>query len=630
MRKIGLLLAMIVFLFSTFSWAEEKGGSKDGVARKICRVKLVSEVEPDMTSIDTILKAIIKPGMNDEQKCVAVMRFVTSHIFWGPSSAGRDFGVHDPIALLNCYVATICQQDAAVLCPALWTALGYDVRYWQLGGHVTSEVYYGGKWRNLDSTFNRIYRNSDGSVASVKEKNRMYKPEKSKVPPWDEFEIGHRMDINLRKGESLTRYWAPLSKDKDYWRPTSRGKAPRSNPEKRRSLGKKVKKKPYRIGSLSRAYANGVWLFEPDFSDADWKDIVYRQENIVAPKSKDGFLKPAPGKTGTLVLRVFTPYIITGGWLEAEFTRKGADSAAVSISNNNGCTWKEAWKGAQEGAEKIKLPLRKYKFAGGRFWYLVKIEMKGGSVGVKNIKLQTIVQVNPLSLPALKNGENIISFDIGEQTERVTFYPDTTEPEYREQIIEEKNIGYSRELGHEKWVRGLCVKKPLKEAYVIAKVTAPGDVKYANFGGWLSKKGVKLFYSFDGKNWKEKKPSYKYTYLKSESPNALIAYYENVSPLPPKTRTMYFKYTFWKEEPTELCQLWVGRSLRADLDYVPKGLGKFHGAKVTYCWVEETGGKQEEKQRSVAIKSVPRKFKVNVGGKEKPLMKWVKIEFGAK
>ena len=628
LKLIGLLTVVALFFFLSPVYAQDNAGAKGKPARKICRVKLVSEVEPEMTSIDAILKSIIKPGMNDEQKTVAVMKFVNSHIYWAPSDCGVDHGARDPIVLLNSYCATICQQDAAVLCPAFWTALGYDARFWQLKGHTTSEVFYGGKWRNMDATFNRVYRNSDGSVASVKEKNRMYKPGISKITPWDEFEVGHRLDINLRKGESLTRHWGPVSKDKNYWRPASHGKMPTDRGDRRRALKSKLAKKPYRTDSRGTGYANGIWLFEPDLSDPDWKDLVCEEKNITAPKSKDGYTKPSAGKTGTLVFRVHTPYIITGGSFEADLARKGSDAVSIFVSTSNGMKWKEVWKGSKDGTETAKIPVR--DFAGGKFSYLVKIEMKGAAAGVKNIKCKTIVQVNPLSLPALKLGENTVNFDLGKQLERITFYPNVKKPEYRDEIIKEENIGTAREQMLPKWVTGLCVIKPKKEGYIISKVTAPAEITSANWGGWLDKKGTKLYYSFDGKDWKEKKPSFKYTVKKDETKNHKIAFYEAVPSIPKTARTVYFKYSFWRKEPKELSQLWVGWSLRADLEYVPKGLGGFPGAKVTYCWFEETDGKQEEKKRTEAIKSVPHKFKVNVGGKEKPLMKWVKMEYGSK
>ena len=185
-RWTGLLLPVALALPFASLWTGRAEGAAPGAghARRICRARLVSELEPEMTTVDSILEKIVRRGMSDEEKCTAVMKYVNGHVFWGPSDRGTDHGIGDPIVLLNCYTATICQQDAAVLTAALWSALGYDVRYWQLGGHTTGEVLYGGKWRNFDATFDRILRNRDGSVAGVKERpHRMYKPEKSRVSP---------------------------------------------------------------------------------------------------------------------------------------------------------------------------------------------------------------------------------------------------------------------------------------------------------------------------------------------------------------------------------------------------------------------------------------------------------------
>lgn len=194
----------------------------------LCRVKLVGEAEPDTTSVTSILKDITQPDMTDEKKCIAVYQFVHRHRFWAPSSAPVENGrsVADPVLQTNCFGALICQQDAAIT-GAFWAGLGFDVRYWQLKGHTTGEVFYGGKWRNFDATLGRYRRDKNREVGGVSlTQGKMYKPGISRIVSYDDYEIGHRMDLTLRRGETFTRYWYPLSMTPDYWRPGSNGKMP--------------------------------------------------------------------------------------------------------------------------------------------------------------------------------------------------------------------------------------------------------------------------------------------------------------------------------------------------------------------------------------------------------------------
>jgi len=564
--------------------------------------------------------------MDDEQACLAVMKFVNEHRFWAPSLRGCDPGISDPIVLLNCFTPTICQQDAAVLCAALWSALGYPTRFWQLGGHTTSEVYYGGRWRNLDATFPEVARGEDGSITGVVEGNRRYKPGVSYVPPWDDYEIGHRMDISLRRGESFTRYWEPLSREPDYWRPTAYGRRPHDKGQERRSLREIMGKKPYRFETKGCGYANGRWMFKPDFRDPRWRDLVEQAENVAAPANGDGYVHPAShDQPATLVFRVYTPYIITGGWLAAETVRQADDEVSVMVSTDNGAKWTQVWQMAKAGQEQAKIPLR--PSAAGKFGYLLRIVMRGRGVGVRNIGIETVVQVNPLSLPALRLGPNTIRVDIAEQTERVTFRPDIDSREYRSEIVEEQNLITAREQLQPDWVRGLCVKRPGRPAHLIARLAAPGEIRSVHWGGRLRAGAARLFYSFDGKDWREQTASPKYAPSRKDAPKQFVAVYQAIPTVPENQRSVYLKYQFQRPEPNEMSDLWVATALRADVDYVPKGLGALPPVKVTYCWAETKDGRKQEKEVARTIDSVPAAFEVNVDGAEKPIMKWMRMEY---
>ena len=602
----------------------------------LCRLKLVSEAEPDMTSVESILKDITRPDMTDELKCIAVYQFVHQHRFWYPSAAAMQNGraVSDPVLQANCYATLICQQDAAIT-GALWAGLGYDVRYWQLKGHTTGEVYYGGRWRNFDATLGRYRRDKDGEIGDVSlTQGSMYKPGVSYIPPYDDYEVGHRMDLSLRRGETFTRYWYPLSKENDYFRPGgSAGRFPDDKKGQRRDLASIMRKKPYRIDAKGAGYCNGLWEFKPDLSDDRWREGFESTENVAVAGGKCLSTKAA-GTPAELVWRMRTPYIITGAWVEGEFTTDGAaDAVKLSVSTNNGATWQET-DAVKAGRQ--KLVLREH--VADKFSYLLKLVMKGapGAVGVRDLSCTTVVQTNPLSLPALQAGPNKIRLSLGEQVETMTIYPDLETSDYRAQVLEESNIVTAREQLQEKWLRGLCAGVGGRDSTLVYKVTAPGDIRQVRWGGRFraSKDDLnEMHYSTDGKTWKPQPMSNRWTFPTSETPNLYIAYNETTKDLPEGTRTVFLKYRFKRPVPKkDPAELHIANAIRIDVDYVPKAKTGTAPVEVTYCWAEGDEKNPVEKTHTELArpdKSGPHTYTLTVAGEEKPLMKWVRLRVAA-
>ncbi|OGF48294.1 MAG: hypothetical protein A2452_12285 [Candidatus Firestonebacteria bacterium RIFOXYC2_FULL_39_67] len=623
MSKYEGLGVFFVFIF-VILLLKGIGHAQDFVkpVNKICNINLVSDVEPDMTSLDSIIKDITKPGMTDEQKCLEAMKFVNEHRFWAPSlrtpGYGLDEGGTDLILLMNSTIPTICQQDAA-LCSILWMCMGYDVRYWQLKGHTTSEVKWGDKWRNLDATFPEVAKGSDGSIVGVIEGNKRYKPNISYIEKYDDFIVGHSMTMGLRKGENFTRYWGPISKDPDYWIPDLNKEMPHDKGNERRSLATIIEKKPYRFETQGCGYGNGLWVFVPDFVSSDWKDFVEYEENIRVPQTKEGYVKSmSPAKKGVIILKVYTPYLIDCAWIKGKCKKETNDSLNIYVSKNNGMNWESVWDARlmKTGEEKFNIPVR--SIVRQELSYLVKIEIDGASAGFKDLRVETVVQVNPLSLPALKTGENSISFDAGEQTERITVIPEKNKfPELKNQ--------WSKEI--EKGFVEASMIKPENENALIIKVKAPGNIKKISWGGRFRKDAFQMSYSCDNKEWKKQEVSNKYIFPGTDAAKRLIAVYEKVANLPGDCKTIYLKMGTTND------WIRVVQYLRADVDYSAK-INNFNsksfpaGIKVKYCWVEEKDGKKEEKYHTEEIKSVPHKFKIKVEGSERPVMKWVKIEYG--
>jgi len=121
--------------------------------------------DPDLTSIESMLKSVIEPGMSDEQKCLAIWKLLIDwryhHI---PAEGGAE--IHDPVKFLNVYGYGFCDDSAATF-SELTRAAGIKSRIHGLSGHVVGEAYYNGAWHMFDPDHEVVYRTKDGKIASV-------------------------------------------------------------------------------------------------------------------------------------------------------------------------------------------------------------------------------------------------------------------------------------------------------------------------------------------------------------------------------------------------------------------------------------------------------------------------------
>jgi len=233
----------------------------------VYNLTLTTDGSPDLTSVETAVASVVRPGMSDEDRCTALFELVRDRRFWHPEAhSGMAFlqGGVDPILYMNCFAPSICEEEASMLI-ALWSQLGYGVRMWQLGGHTTSEVYFGGRWRHYDITKNDISRNEHNEVIGIAERTtgNWLRP-KSFVSHTDNFLIGHRMEMRFRPGESFVRYWRPLGKEPDYYSPAAGGARP-SDKLHGKGTPSEFKKamdlcpRPFSNLPEDAAYANGIW-----------------------------------------------------------------------------------------------------------------------------------------------------------------------------------------------------------------------------------------------------------------------------------------------------------------------------------------------------------------------------------
>ncbi len=121
--------------------------------------------DPDLTSIASMLKSVIEPGMSDEQKCLAIWKLLVDWRYhYIPAEGGAE--IHDPVKFLNVYGYGFC-DDCAATFSELTRAAGIKSRIHGLSGHVVGEAYYNGAWHMYDPDHEVVYRTKEGKVASV-------------------------------------------------------------------------------------------------------------------------------------------------------------------------------------------------------------------------------------------------------------------------------------------------------------------------------------------------------------------------------------------------------------------------------------------------------------------------------
>lgn len=593
---------------------------------RLCQVRLLTDVGPDLTSLESVVRAVVRPDMPDEEKCLALFWVAHDRRYWYPAFYPREKGraVYDPILLLNCYPAIICQQDAA-LTTALWAEAGFDVRYWQLGGHTTGEVYYGGRWHNFDATNGRYVRTPDGEVSDVTVSQRFYKATRdsrgriSRVEPFDDFEIGHRMNFTLRRNEAFTRYWHPLGDGPDYWR-SSNTPGKRADDRGRHRLGLKasMSRKPYRFNTKGAGIANGRWEFRPDFRLKGWQDLFEKTDNVAADADGRLLAPVRPGRPAELIWRVATPYTITGAWVESDFAAGEDGRVRMLVSADQGASWKEL---APIAAGRRKSALREH-VAGG--WeYLVRLILdspSARSIRVAGLSTSTVVQVNPLSLPALRSGRTTVRVSAGEQVETFTIYPSLETAEWRAHVVAEENVAPGGRPGS----ATLRAKDAGKDSSIVLKIDASGPVRQVRWGGrLLTVEGDlnEMLYSANGTQWRKQRMTSRWTRPGSTVPNRYTPFYETTLGWPENARTVFLKYRFVRSTN----DLTLLSAFRIDLDYQPPGRTSTLPMEVTFCWEQEEAGRMVEKTHTQIVRRVPFAYPILVGGKEKPLMKWLRL-----
>jgi len=223
---------------------------------------------------------------------------------------------------------------------------------------------------------------------------------------------GHTLDFVLRRGETFTRWWRPqgdrflvgADELKDKARKALLEQEPRGP-------------KPAQTDLSTHTYGNGRFVYEPDLTrQPDVDDGVFDAKNIVA--SEAGLTLAQPGD-GWIVFEVRSPYVIVPVVGKLEDPKDDKEAAVIEVDASDATL---AWS-PDYGDSWITLETKKWpaqidmtpQVAGG-YGYLLKVGLKGKPQGamVRSLRLTTWVQVAPVTLPRLVEGENVLTLKTGD------------------------------------------------------------------------------------------------------------------------------------------------------------------------------------------------------------------------
>lgn len=399
-------------------------------------------------SADDVLASVLKPGMTDAEKAMAIWGF-TSSIEVQCHDNNRRVGpiVPDekshpsrntykergnPVKAANCYYCSGCQVSATnfvILCRhagliarAVWMCPldRYTV-------HCVGEVWYDGGWHLFDPERRSFYlkqdnatvasyeslhknpslalRTHDGGFASTgkqthaREYEKFYPPSVMPVEQWLST-----MDMRLRPGEKFIWRWDHIHKFRH-------GKNFR---------GRERNLVPYHL-------ANGKIIYRARLDvPVFWRGIV-AEHNIKSIETEDGGAKLQPEvakAAGYVIYKVGSPYPIVGGRVVIGCYRKTVEDVCriyISVHDSN---WIEVWRaedliwyGKQTGNVRRAVILDEFLDAWPSpaiYDYYVKFELQSKErpedTSISEIYIETDVQMAATALPSLSVGVNKVVY----------------------------------------------------------------------------------------------------------------------------------------------------------------------------------------------------------------------------
>jgi hypothetical protein len=398
--------------------------------------RVTADKSVDTSSVGAIVKDLIKPGMSDEQKVLAVFHWLRRIVYHGDGlkKYARNFNY-----LVNVSGHGSCVRQTRLAAVVL-ERLGYRTQNWTRNGHHLMQVRWGSKWHCLDPhmAFYVYNRNKPREIASVAElkadpslaldaerENRACpgfllcgdSPKTFAGPKgwklYGEFPEGFEGktvltepfgNIALRRGETYSRSWAPGR----FWyrRDWHKKDAGPYHGCSRRDRKDSVNWPIYEAhgwdtpggGITYRHWGAGKLVYRPNLASDGWRDATIGNPSLKSGsfRAKRGLVPAGKGEVGIATFSVNCPYVLTAGKLE--LTSGGKNFVMAEVSVDRGKTWKRIEVGKVFRSE----------IEGQLTGYLLRVTVpKGGAITA--LKLTSHFQLNAYSLPHLAPGRNLVS-----------------------------------------------------------------------------------------------------------------------------------------------------------------------------------------------------------------------------
>ena len=381
--------------------------------------------QPDTRSLQAIVNSIVKPGMSDKEKARRLWEYEIQGRFHGTT---QDDEVADEVKRVNIYGYSLCYDTSKGLSD-LWRAAGLKVRQGFPNGHSLAEVYYEGDWHLLDSdeSILSLLRDNE-TIASeaqvvadhdlmkrthtygpLANDNRMTDESSAALLYWEGERAGeqpsltrHNMDFTLRPGEAITWAWNPGNRY--HAQPFTFAEGDAENWNKRWRVIAHV--------------MDGEMTYSPDLSKASTLQYLTTEGVVRRSGGPLGDGLYLQGTKGTVVVPVKSAYPVVGGRVEVDFGRIDMDTESmdVSLSFDQGKTWKEVWLSVPSDYSRMYLDLDPFfvKTDAAHYDYLLRLTLasqaKLPAVALKGIYLRSTLEMAPLAMPGVGLGTNQFTF----------------------------------------------------------------------------------------------------------------------------------------------------------------------------------------------------------------------------
>lgn len=402
----------------------------------VANPRVTTDRSIDCSTVNSILAGLIRDGMSDEQKVVAVFNWVR-RVF--VHADGPRFCAFDFHTMVNVLGNGSCLRQTTPM-SLLVGRLGYESRSWVHDGHHMLEVKYSGAWHCFDPhmTFYVYDRSQPRQIAGIEQLRadltlasdavkegracpgyllcgdnpKYFGPGGKWVldKGWPKMKVEEPFGrIRLARGMTYVRTWTPGEHYfKDQWSRncgvfhTCSFRADQKDVVNWPLLEPHVAKcgeagKQYPAG---KHWAAGRLEYVPDLTSDSYRDALVSEKNV--KPTPEGLVAIDPAKPSEVVFDVGVPYVVTA--LNAQLHAV----ASLATSIDGGRTWQEVGLmnndvGLSEG---FSLDPVNGSFDG----CLVKLSWTGKQP-MRKIALTTHFQLNPAALPYLAPGRNVVKVD---------------------------------------------------------------------------------------------------------------------------------------------------------------------------------------------------------------------------